>query len=157
MSFFDGKVYHLRWDNSLEEFIYQLNRNCRICEYEQKICFIGSSRCEIELKPHKKTSYVMDSFNPDIYITISNDSKALSILITCKTHKGTKIFMLLISFFFILMSICLLGFVLIDNTGKIANPFVFVTPIIIVCAVLIQVPLSRKRVIRDIIPRTDNK
>ena len=59
---------------SLEEFLRQLRRNCRIYQYEQKPVLIGTSVCEISLTPVKEfISLRLDSFKPDILVkTVKN-------------------------------------------------------------------------------------
>ena len=147
----DERADVLFWNRSLEDFLDQLNKNCQICEYEQKIFFKGSSECEINLQPQKNTSFVINSFRPNISIRISNADKAFRVVIISKLYKGTKEFLLVMISVLILMAICMLGLVFSDKAEEISNGFIFMIPLIIIGVILITARFSRDRALKDMV------
>ena len=149
----DEIIRHFKFSFSLEEYLRQLSRNCRIWNYELKPSFSGSEGCTIALKPKRDfISLQKRDFDPNIVMEIQNGEGMLEVTVICSPPKRIRPFILLFASILILMAILMICAVF---SGRL-EPYVVLVPCVLLVVLLLLFPLTVRRVLRHLMPAEED-
>ncbi len=110
MNLIGDTIYKSESNLSLEEYIYQLERNCADVNYSFTILRKNPWRCSLELKPWNELRLERNSFKQSIFMEIEVHEDKLDISTICRSPKWTLPIMIgfgIMILFLIIVLICM--------------------------------------------------
>ena len=142
-------IYKTTSNLSIEDYIYQLERNCDSANYSFEILRKNPWKCFLELKPWKELRLERNSFKQTIFIEIDIHEDKLDIRTTCRSPRITLPF--LIGFgMWILLLISVMIYV--NSPGPIGLLLYFCGGCILMGILVRRIMISAKKTLKQLTP-----